>query len=122
MKHVIIFALAAHLAGCATFYKPVATARLVCPDPECTTTWAAAQTWLAKNSRYRLQMVNDSVIQTYGPHERVHDAVAYTLTREPAGGGRTMIVISGACHATVYGCVFDPAPLVNALYYDLGGK
>ncbi len=119
----LIFAAIAFLGGCAgSFFQPSATARLPCDGVQCGELWAKAQTWLATNSRYKFQIVNDNVIQTFGPHSGVYDGVAYTLTREPRKSGGSMIVINGTCSATVYGCVIDPAPYVNALYHELGGK
>lgn len=109
------------LTGC-TFYKPQSSAWIACEGAQCTELWSAAQVWLAKNSRYRFQIVNDNIIQTHGPHENVFNGVAYTLTRETRGEGKAAIVITGDCYSTIYGCAFDPSPYVNALYYHLGGK
>jgi len=122
MKHFCAVLALVLLTSCAGgFYHPSATARLPCAAEQCQALWAQAQTWLAKNSRYRFQIVNDNVIHTHGPHDGVYDGVAYTLTREPRANGGSMIVITGTCSATVYGCVIDPAPYVNALYHYLHG-
>lgn len=107
------------IAGCAGFYHPTKPARIVCEGARCDRLWQRAQTWLATNSRYRIQIANDSIIQTYGPHENVSGAVAYTITKNQLPDGKTMIEIHGACHATIYGCVFDPAPPTNLLYREL---
>ncbi|MDO9227145.1 MAG: hypothetical protein Q8M09_12455 [Pseudomonadota bacterium] len=107
------------LAGCGTFYRPTATAGVQCDGARCERLWQRAQTWLAVNGRYRIQIINDAVIQTYGPHEGVYDAVAYTLTKHQQPNGKVLISIQGGCHPTLYGCVTDPAPLTNLLYAEL---
>lgn len=108
------------LSGCASsFYQPTARAVVVCEGARCDRIWQRAQTWLVTNSRYRIQVVNDAIIQTYGPHEYVWDAVAYTLTREPTPNGKTAIAIYGACHGGMVGCAFDPVPPTNRLFYEL---
>lgn len=109
----------AALNGCAAFYQPSAIASIDCTGQRCDQMWARAQTWLVTNGRYRIQTMNDNVIQTFGPHEGVYDAVAYTLTREKGASGSTVIRIIGTCKGTVYGCVFDPAPHTNLLYQEL---
>lgn len=105
--------------GCASFYQPTATARLVCEGPRCDQIWQRAQTWLVTNGRYRIQIVNDNIIQTYGPHENIYNDVAYTLTRTKRADGTTLIEIHGTCHSGTFGCIFDPAPPTNKLYYEL---
>lgn len=112
-------ACAVTLSGCAAFYQPNAVASIECTGQRCDQMWARAQTWLVTNGRYRIQTMNDNVIQTFGPHDGVYDAVAYTLTREKAANGASVIRIIGACKGTVYGCVFDPAPYTNLLYQEL---
>lgn len=107
------------LAGCGTFYKPTAIAGVECEGAKCDLMWQRAQTWLATNGRYRIQIANESVIQTYGPHDGVYDAVAFTVTKEKRPNGQTLIAIRGSCYPTVYGCVFDPAPLTNELYNEM---
>lgn len=106
------------LAGCAgMFFKPTATARINCAGDQCTDLFQRAQVWIAKNSSYRIQIMNDSIIQTYGPEE-YSDAVAFTVTKEKtANGGQ--IVITGACYGTVYGCSFDPSIQTNQLFFAL---
>lgn len=120
MKNALLAALAAAtLAGCATHYQPSARAGIVCEGARCDRLWQRSQTWLATNSRYRIQIANDAIIQTYGPHEGVYDAVAYTLTKQQNPDGKTLISIYGTCREVVIGCTFDPTEATNRLYYEL---
>lgn len=107
------------LAGCGSFHPPTAVTGVECEGSRCDALWQRAQTWLATHGRYRIQIANDSVIQTYGPHDGVFDAVAFTLTKERQVSGKTLIAIRGSCYGTVYGCVIDPVPLTNQLYLEL---
>jgi uncharacterized protein YceK len=116
---VVALAASVLLSGCGTFYKPTAIATVPCEGQQCNDMWAKAQTWLVTHGRYRIQTVNDHVIQTFGPHENVYDGVAFTLTREKAPDGKTVIQIIGNCAPTVYGCVFSPAPFTNELFEEL---
>lgn len=119
LKAIAIAAVVAAATGCAT-YRQTAVATLVCESQAtCDSIWQRAQVWVATNSAYRIQLANNNIIQTYGPHENVHDAVAFTITREPTTSGTTAIRIRGSCHPTIYGCLFDPAPLTNQLFHAL---
>lgn len=119
MRLLMTLVLGGLLSGCGTFYKPTAQAGVDCEGARCDRIWQRAQTWLALRSQYRIQIANDAVIQTYGPHEHIHDAVAYTVTKLPQANGKTLISIHGQCYPTIYGCVYDPAPLTNQLYDEL---
>lgn len=118
MKKLAIL-LALLTAGCATHYQPSARAGVACEGARCDRIWQRAQTWIATNSRYRIQIANDSLIQTYGPHEGIHDAVAYTVTKDQRPDGQTLIAIYGTCREVVIGCTFDPTGATNRLYYEL---
>ena len=109
----------AALCACGTFYQPQALAGIDCEPERCAELWQRAQVWLATNGSYRIQLVTDSVIQTYGPDERDPTAVAYTVTRAISASGRGKITIRGSCAPTIYGCVTDPSKATNALYYAL---
>jgi hypothetical protein len=63
---------------------------------QCTAMWKRAQVWIANNGHYRVQLVSDAIINTYGP---VYPEVwyAYQVVREPVGDGREEIKLSGAC-------------------------
>lgn len=100
------------LSGCAT--RPAATPEqmevalkpLYCQSGEqCSAMWKRAQVWLATNGHYRLQLVSDAVINTYGP---IHAEMwfAYQVTREPQEGGIEQIRIAGGC-GNRFGCLGD---------------
>lgn len=118
---IALITIATTLGGCGGFYQPNATAILDCQEPQCGQLWSQAQAWLATNSAFRIQLVNDTVIQTYGPSESDPTSVGYTLTKQLKGDGTGRIVIRSICSTTIYGCVVDPAPEANKLYYHLGG-
>lgn len=114
---VVIVSASLFLSGCATF-PPSATTWVACDGARCDALWSRSQVWLANNSQYRIQLVNDNIIQTFGPIDGV-GAIAYTVTKEKQTDGKTKIVVRGRCYQTVYGCMIDPAPDTNALYYEL---
>lgn len=119
MKKALSIAGMLLLTGCGSFYKPVATAGVPCKGEQCNRVWTRAQTWIATNSAYRIQLVNDTIIQTYGPHE-YSSSVAWTITKqERPTEGDSLIVLQGICNGTIYGCVFDPSVETNRLYYEL---
>lgn len=109
------------MTACATtLYQPSARATLICTGAQCERIWQRAQTWLATNSRYRIQIANDAIIQTYGPFENDWEYVAYTVTKDSRADGTTTIVIHGTCYRNTFGgCFFDPTPATNKLYYEL---
>lgn len=118
-KTFSIIAACLTLSACATHYQPSARAGIACEGARCDRLWQRAQTWLATNSRYRIQIANDAIIQTYGPHAGDYDSVAYTVTKQQQPDGKTLISIYGACHEVVIGCPFDPTHATNRLYYEL---
>lgn len=72
-----------------------------CSDP-CTDEWQRAQFWLTTYARLRLQTVTDVVLETYSPGE--NDAIrAFSVTREPVGGGEFVIRIAQYC-GNILGC------------------
>jgi hypothetical protein len=110
-------ALILSLAGCATF-PPTATTWVSCEAQRCDVLWSRAQVWIATHSGYRIQIANENIIQTYGPLEGRGD-VAYSVTKERQPDGKFKLYVRGHCYPTVYGCMADPAPPTNALYYEL---
>lgn len=118
-KATTIVLLTAMSAACGSFYNPNAVAYVDCEGQQCSAMWSRAQTWLATKARYRVQLMSENVIQTYGPLDSVYDGVAYTVTKEDQGNGKSRIYIRGACSTTIYGCVFDPAPYTNLLHTEL---
>ena len=86
--------VAAILMGCATRQQPSAADQtdayepLVCVgQAQCQTAWRRAQLWLVANSRWKIQIATDVVIETYNgdPYTPFRH---YVLTRESLGGDR----------------------------------
>lgn len=100
-------AVAALISGCA--YRPplsqetldAASAPVYCSEPvECERVWDALQTFVARSSRLHLQTVTKVVIATAGPLNN-NPAMAYRITREAAGPGRSEIRVAAACGTSV---------------------
>lgn len=72
---------------------------------------------MAKNSAYRIQIVNDNILQTYGPASGVASP-AYAITKERQGGG-AKVIIHAICYDSRLGCMYDPSPYANALLAEL---
>ncbi len=116
----VFFAATVGLSGCAT-YPSSATAYVDCSGEKCEELWARAQAWLATNSRYRIQVVNENIIQTYGPSQGEVNSVAYSLTKTKNQDGSSRIHIYGLCNNGPYGsgCMHDPSPYTNLLFNEL---
>ena len=101
-----VFLLA--LAGCALQPPNPQEARilsrpLLCEGEErCNEMWRRAQTWIANNSRYKLQTVTDVVISTYGPIG-TQAYFAYQVTRERAYGKTDELRLKLLC-PNLFGC------------------
>lgn len=100
--------LALLLAGCAVSAPPPATPEdaqaavvpLICTSPEqCRTFWLRAQSFVLEQSRYKVRIATDSLIETFGPL-RGHAGWAMRVTREPAGTGWERIRIFAGCALT----------------------
>lgn len=75
-----------------------AMAPLTCSSrAQCDTYWQRAQVWVAQHSAYRLKLVTDAVIETYGP-ANADISLAYRILRVPDGpAGAARITISTNC-------------------------
>lgn len=109
MKTLIATSLAlAFLSGCAAPEPMTAEQAKLMEAPicdssnSCTLMWQRAQLWLVNNSTWRLQMANDTLLQTFGPGDSTD--VAYTVTRTPLGGDRYQIAMRAGC-GNIFGCV-----------------
>lgn len=97
------------LAGCATA-PPQSLAEmreanepLICAsNDECTLMWRRAQVWVSENSRYRIQLATDTIIETSGPRPYAVER-AYRIVRLPQADGRDRITIASGC-ANLFGC------------------
>lgn len=96
------------LSGCATVDPQLAgeaAKPVVCMNKqECDLYWQRAQVWVSKNSSYRIQVVNDNVLSTYGPAELSDPTPGYSLTRVPNTDGGAAIEIDLQCYIAQFGC------------------
>lgn len=99
------------LIGCAPSMTPEIKARLqdaanqpvTCEaGPECDRKWSRATQWVRQNSAYRFQIVNDSVIQTYGP-TRNSPSPGFIITKVATGQNNYEIEFGGGCD-NMFGC------------------
>lgn len=112
-KTLSAVALIAALSGCAT--KPAVTAEevaeakvpLICTSAEqCTLYWRRAQAWIAINSRMKIQIATDTVLETYNPVNQ-EPVYGWRLVRVPTdNAGSEHIQIRPVC-GNLIGC-HDP--------------
>jgi len=113
MKYKLLLVLAASVAfssGCAT-NQPKLSAELqqeldsplYCnSEEECNLMWERATFFVTNNSGFKLQIHNDTVIQTYNPTN--HSVrLAFNISREPLGNGKYQIWTKAWC-ANMFGC------------------
>jgi hypothetical protein len=113
MKRTLPILMCAALAACAPRGQvnpdvmQIATAPLTCGDkPECDTWWQRAQDWVRGHSKYEVQTVTDTLIQTAGPGGGKR-ALAYEITKTKNGDGTTTIGFAAHCDSSL-GCKPDP--------------
>lgn len=107
MKALLAICTVIAVSGCAAQVDQPTMARAHAPiycdsEQQCTKIWEATQTWLIRNSGYRLQTVTSSVIQTYGPQQNM-PTLAFTVIKEPVGNGLHQIKIAASC-SNMFGC------------------
>lgn len=97
------------VAGCATAPKLTADLQreldtpLYCEnDAECKVMWERATFFVNSNAGFKIQIHNDSIIETYNPSE-YSPSLAFSISREPLGGGRYQIWTKAWC-ANMFGC------------------
>jgi hypothetical protein len=74
-----------------------ADAPFYCSDAEhCAFAWRKTQFWIAENSRTRLQVVTDVVVQSYATGSLV-TGWSFTATRQPSKSGRDVIDLTASC-------------------------
>jgi hypothetical protein len=81
----------------------------------CREEWERAQLWLVKHARYKIQIATDVLIQTFNPPQSEPE-YGFSITKEPAGGGRYAIRMEMAC-GNMFGCNPKPIDVRNAFYY-----
>lgn len=95
-------------AGCATHelsaeLQNELNAPLYCEgEKQCKTMWERATFFVNKNAGFKLQVHNDTVIQTFNPSEH-SPKLAFSISKEPIGNDRYQITIEAWC-ANIFGC------------------
>lgn len=84
MKRLIIVAMLA-LSAPALADSLKSTAIRCRSEASCGIAWAKALQWVTQNSQFKVRMVNDYIIDTYGPHDGYHGP-AFTVQRVVIGG------------------------------------
>jgi hypothetical protein len=79
---------------------------------QCDVYWQRAQAWVANNSRYRLQTITDTVIETYGPLA-TQTGLAFRITKVPDDKDGARIYVLPVC-SNVFACSPTPADAVIA--------
>jgi hypothetical protein len=120
MKKLIIITLL--LSGCAQapYVNPYldgkhsvsagntseATYPVKCKDQsDCSLKWQKAQLWVLNNGVWKIQISNDTLIQTFGPGSTTDTAYAVTRQNNPDGSG--LIDIKAAC-GNIFACYPNP--------------
>lgn len=110
-KIILIVAASLLLSGCVTTAQKAEWAQqaakpVTCREgKDCALKWGIALRWVQAHSIYRLSMVNDSIIATYGPFPNSAKN-AFQVTKTPAGGGVYDITLAAGCDNLI-GCVPD---------------
>lgn len=109
---VVSVLLASSLGGCATSpagsklpadLQTELNTPLYCnDDAECKTMWERATYFVNTNAGFKLQIHNDTIIETYNPTD-ASPRLAFSITREPLGNGRYQITTKAWC-ANIFGC------------------
>ncbi|MGE3666954.1 MAG: hypothetical protein AB7G51_10085 [Steroidobacteraceae bacterium] len=64
--------------------------------------WERATYFVSTNAGFKLQIHNDTIIETYSPTDYSTE-LAFSISREPLGGGRYQIWTKAWC-ANMFGC------------------
>jgi hypothetical protein len=100
-------------AGCSTRGQvdpdvmQIATTPLTCSSKvECDVWWQRAQTWVTSHSKYKVETVTETLIQTAGP-DGGKRALAYQITRAQNPDGTATIGFAAHCDGSM-GCKPNP--------------
>lgn len=122
---VSVAVLGAMSAACATGPKdPMAefdAARIITcqAGPECDQTWSRAVTWVVSNTKMKVQIQTDDLLQTY---ESPNSAdTRYTLARLSAGPARYQITLTAGCRHSLV-CLPNPTRQKAAFYRAVTGQ
>lgn len=76
---------------------------LYCDDEKsCKTLWERATYFVNSNAGFKLQIQNDTVIETYNPVQN-SPKLAFSISKEPLGNGKYQIWTKAWC-ANIFGC------------------
>ena len=109
-----IAAMSFLIAGCATPGQNMSaadTAELNAPlycnnETECKNVWERATYYVSTNSGYKIQNINDNLIETYNSVSP-DTKLAWRVLKKPLGDGKYQIVTSAWC-GNAFGCTPDP--------------
>lgn len=71
-------------------------------ENECKTMWERATFFVNANAGFKLQVHNDTIIQTYNPSDN-SPRLAFSISKEPLGDGKYQIWTKAWC-ANMFGC------------------
>jgi hypothetical protein len=123
MKKRTLWLVTFALAGCATTNPGLVSALAPAADigasvqcaSGCKEEWERAQLWLAKHSRWKIQLATDVLLQTFNPSQS-EPSYGFSATKEPSGGGAYIIRMEMVC-GNMFGCNPKPVEVRNAFYY-----
>lgn len=88
-----------------------ANRKITCTKGEdCDLKWGRAITWVSQNSRWKIQLQNDYLIQTYTSMDGSPRS-SFLVNKIPIDNGQSEIVMSSGC-GNVFGCVPDATILL----------
>lgn len=105
MSKFCVLALLLALVGCAAPPPPAVAPEIAeaawrpldCANAQqCAVWWRRTQVWIASNSRMKIQIATDAIIETYNAVDYA-PVFAYRATREPRTDGGERIVLSMSC-------------------------
>ena len=109
MSRLAIVAILASLVACTSpqqeaAWRADAQRPMTCAGADdCSVKWSRALEWVTDNSQFRLQIANDSLIQSAGPGDE-DPASAFIVTKRSLGDGKYQIVFRSGC-SNMIGCV-----------------
>ena len=87
-------------------------APVTCKDKaECDAKWSKAQAFVIQNSRWKIRVATDTIIQTEGPFDEMD--LAYSASKIIKNDGSGEINVNAGC-GNIFGCKVRPADAVMA--------
>ena len=79
---------------------------VICKDKaDCDAKWSKTQAWVVNNTRWKIKIATDTIIQTEGPFDQTD--LAFTATKQINKDGSGEIGISAGC-GNFFGCIPSP--------------